>query len=1079
MFNRTKLPSKGVLTSYCVFPCLIQHFSRSKKIFLFACALLCMQFVSAQTKTVSGRIMSGDTALPYVTVQVKGLTTATQTDNNGNFTIQAAPNATLVITAIGYNAQEIKVNNRSTFTIQMEGAVRQLDQVVVVGYGTQKKKDLTGSVSSINAATIAKIPVVTVEQALQGRASGVQVTNNDGSPGGNISVLIRGTGSLASNGNSPLYVIDGYPVSTGINNINPSDIASIDVLKDASATAIYGIRAANGVVIVTTKKGRSNGVQVSVDAYEAVQGKPKEYKVLNAQQWGTLANQVAAADSQHNFKELPQWLTPSSLTNADWQNAMYRTGLTQNYSFAIRGGNDKVQVASSVGYYNQKGIVLGSYFKRVTVGLNLDYQPTKWLRSSTSAKYTYQNSNNPFGTGSLVQLAQLIPTLDGGNKLTSQIKDGSGNYGFYNPTNTYVAKYGNPVYTVENNQYRNINNYFLGSSSLEATIIEGLRIKTNAGINTSNYSGAYFQPEDDRLDQQYNLGGATQNAFYSQHLNQTFEWLWENTLSYDKTFGQHTINFVGGLSAQKTTYTAMGGSGIPPNAVIRDLAQVSNLQLDAGGNGQSISSLASEFARLTYKFADKYLITGTIRRDGSSKFDTGHQYGVFPSGAIAWKIKEESFLQHTDWLSDLKIRGSYGLIGNQSPIGLFGYQALYSTGGTANVNPNNYGYPFNKLYQRGIAPTQPANPNLKWETDYQTDIGLDASFLHDHLTLTVDWFNRRSKDFLLTLAAPAQTGYTYLTRNVGSMTNKGIEIALNYSNRPSKDFNYTVGLTFTSIKNKLTSITSGTDFVTNFGGLSVAGIGWSTFTETHIGQPVGEFYGYKSLGIIQNKGQLDALNAAAAAKNPSNPFYQKAATSAGDRLFADTNGDGQVTADDQVSLGSPLPKFYGGLNFDAGYKSWDFNLYFYGVYGNKILNYVQSSLQSFQNRSFVGVQNVSQDYFAGHWTSDHPSQVYSRATYNDDAVGSNVPSSAWIENGSFLKLKNLTVGYTLPTDLLKRFTITKVRVYFSTQNLFTITKYTGLDPEIGLQNGNATQNGVDNGTYPSSRFYTMGLNLTF
>ncbi len=1050
-----------------------------KNLLLLLGILFCFQALTAQTITVQGKVSSGDTALASVTVHVKGSRTATQTDKDGKFSIVAAPNAVLVFSSIGYADAEININNRTAVSVQLESAAKQLDQVVVVGYGTQKRKDLSGSISSVSAATIAKVPVVTVEQALQGRAAGVQVTNNDGAPGGNITVLIRGIGSLASSGNGPLYVIDGYPVSTGINNINPSDIASIDVLKDASATAIYGIRAANGVVIVTTKKGRRDGVQVSLDAYEAFQGKPKEYKILNAQQWAGLANEVAAADSQHNFKELPQWSNPSSLTSVDWQNALYRGGLTQNYSLGIRGGSDKVQVATSVGYYDQKGIVLGSFFKRITMGLNLDYQPTKWLKSSTSAKYTYQNSNNPFGTGSLVQLAQLPPTLDGGNKLTSQIKDASGNYGFYNPTSTYVAKYGNPVYTIENNQYRNINNYFLANSSLEVSIIDGLKIKTNAGINTSNYSGSFYQPEDDRLDQQYSLGGPTQNGFYSQHLNQTFEWLWENTLSYDKTFGQHTINFVGGLSAQKNTSTAMGGQGIPPNASIRDLAQVTNLQLDALGNGQQVYSLASEFARLTYKFADKYIVTGTIRRDGSSKFDTGHQYGVFPSGAIAWKIKEESFLQHTDWLSDLKLRGSYGLVGNQGSIGLFQYQALFSTGGAANVNPNNYGYPFDKIYQRGITQTQPANPNLKWETDYQTDIGMDASFLHDHLNLTVDWFNRRSKDFLLTLAAPAQTGYNFITRNVGSMTNKGIEIALNYTNRPSKDFNYGIGLTITSVRNKLTSITSGTNFVTNFGGLTLAGLGWSTFTETNIGQPVGEFYGYKSLGIFQTKGQLDILNAAAATKNPGNPFYQKAATAAGDRYFADINGDGQVTADDQISLGSPQPKFFGGINFDGGYKAFDFNLYFYGVYGNKILNYVQSSLQSFQNRSFVGVENVSQDYYANHWTPSHPSNTYSRATYNDDAVESNVPSSAWIENGSFLKLKNVTIGYTLPVDLLKRLTITKVRVYFSTQNLFTITKYTGLDPEIGLQNGNATQNGVDSGTYPSSRFYTMGINLTF
>ncbi len=1043
--------------------------------------------VFAQTRQVTGKVVANenDSTLEGVTVRVKGTSTTTSTARDGSFSINVPSNGVLVFSSIGYTNQEVAVKNLTTINVRLVTDQQSLQQVVVVGYGTVKRKDVTGAISSVTAEQIEKVPVTTLEQALQGRAAGVQVMNNDASPGGNISVLIRGVGSLASGGNTPLYVIDGYPLNGGINNINPDDIASIDVLKDASATAIYGIRAANGVVIVTTKKGRRGKTEVSLDAYNSFQSEPKKYKILNAQQWATLANEVADADPQHNFSELPVWRTPDALTSVDWQNALYRTGLTQNYSIGIRGGSDKVQSAISAGYYNQKGIVLGSYFKRLTLGINLDYQPTKWLRSSTSAHYAYQNANNPFGTNSLVQLTELPPTLDSGNKLTSQIKDSKGNYGFYNPKNTYVAKYSNPVFNIENNQYQNITNYFLATSSLEATIIDGLKIKTNAGVNVSQYNGSYYQPEDDRLDQQYGLGGATQNALYSQHIYNSFEWLWENTLSYDKIFGDHAIHFVGGISAQKTTNNFMGGSGIPPNTVIRDLSQVRNLQMDAynssggPGNGQTVATLESQFARLTYSFKDKYIITGTIRRDGSSKFDTAHHYGTFPSGAIAWKAKEESFLRDVNWLSDLKLRGSYGEVGNQGPIGLFQYQGLYSSGGPATLNPNNFGYPFNKIYQNGIAPVQPVNKNLRWETDYQTDIGLDAAFLKGELTVSVDWFNRKSQDFLLALAAPAQTGYTIITRNVGSIQNKGFEFAVNYNHTINSDFRFGLGLTLTTINNKLTSLSSGTTFITNFGGMTLAGIGWSTFSETNIGQPIGEFYGYQSLGIFQTQAQIDALNETAAHNNPSNPYYQKTATGPGDRYFADVNGDGQVTPTDQVSLGSPLPKFYGGLNVDAFWKSFDFNLYFYGVYGNKIFNYQKSALESFQNRSFVGVENVSYEYYLHHWTPSNPSNVYSRATYNDDAVGSNVPSSAWIENGSFLKLKNFTIGYSLPASLLRPLFITRVRVYFSAQNLFTVTKYSGLDPEIGLQNANATQNGVDNGTYPSSRYYTVGINLTF
>jgi TonB-linked SusC/RagA family outer membrane protein len=1041
---------------------------------------LCLMSMAgyAQTRQITGTVTEANgLPIPGASVGVKGTTIGVVTDVTGSFKLVVPSSGTLSVSIIGYASQEVPLGSATVYNFRLTSSTSALNEVVVIGYGTAKRKDLTGSVSSVNAETIAKVPVPSLENALQGRAAGVQVTSNDGSPGGNTTILIRGVGSLATNGNSPLYVVDGYAIDGGINNINPSDIASIDVLKDASSTAIYGVRAANGVVIVTTKKGRKDGgVQVTLDAYSAFQTKPKQYKLLNAQQWATLANEVADADPQHNFQELPAWRDPSSLTNVDWQNAIYQSAKTQNYSLAIRGGNEKVQSATSVGYYDQKGIVLRSFFKRVTLGSNLDYQATKWLKSATSVKYTYQNSNNPYGTGALGNLTQLIPTLDGGNKLTNQIKDGNGNYGFYNPINTYTSKYNNPVYSIETNQYKNITNFLLANTSLEATIIDGLRIKTGLGINTRSYSGYYLQPEDTRAQAQYGTGAVPTNGNYNQHINSTFDYTWENTIAYTKTFGVHSIDFVGGVSQQEITYSSMGGSGIPPNSSIRDLGQVTNLQLDRYGNGESIYALQSQYARLTYKFTDKYLITGTVRRDGSSKFDKGHQYGVFPSGAVAWKAKEESFLKDVNWLSDLKFRASYGKVGNQSSIPAFQYLSLYASGSAAATSGNN-GYPFDKIFQPGIIQTQPANPFLRWETNYMTNIGMDVSFLNGDLALTVDVFKRRSKDFLLTLAAPAQSGYNFLTRNVGSMENKGLEVALAY-NHTTRDFHYGLSLTVSAIKNKLTEIASGTTAVTNFGGLGLTGAGWTTFTQTNIGQPVGEFYGYKSLGIFQTQAQIDALNASAAAKNPSNPFYQKTATAPGDRYFADTNGDGQVTPSDQVSLGSPLPKFFGGFNIDLSYKAFDFNAYFYGVYGNKILNYQQSSLQSFQNRGFVGVENVSVDYFNNRWTASKPSNTYSRATYNDDAIGSNLPSSAWIENGSFLKLKNVTVGYTLPKEISEKALLSKVRIYFSTQNLFTITKYTGLDPEIGVQGGNATQNGVDNGTYPGSRFYTVGLNVT-
>lgn len=1064
-------------------------FKRSLLIFLLATSICYGSF--AQSRQVTGKVTSNQdgVGLPGVSVKIKGTATGVNTDVKGNFNLSVPNNAILQFSYIGYLPQEIAIGSQSVVNVSMMPDARTLVEVSVVsiGYGTSKVKDLTGSVSSVSAAQIAEVPVTTLDQALQGRAAGVQVTNNDASPGGNVTVLIRGTGSLASYGNGPLYVIDGYPTSTGgINNINPSDIASIDVLKDASATAIYGVRAANGVVLVTTKKGKKDGMQLTVDAYSAFQSKPKEYNLLNAQQFATMADAQAANDPAKQFTVLSNWNTPSSLTNADWQNAIYRNGLTQNYSIALRGGSDKVQSATSLGYYGQKGIVLGSYFKRVTLGENIDYQPVKWLKSSTSLKYSYQDSNNPFGTGSLGQLAQLPPTLDGGSNITSQISDGHGNYGFFNPIYTYVAKYNNPVFSINTNQYVNINQYLLTNSSLEATLIDGLKIKTNAGVTITNGNNSYFQPEDDRLVNQYGAqAGATQNAQYSQGLNTSFDWVWENTISYDKTFGKHTISFVGGVSEQETTFNTMSGSGVPPNSVIKDLAQVQTGTLSLNSTAQTITTLASEFARLTYGFNDRYILTGTIRRDGSSKFAPGHQYGIFPSGAITWRAKQESFLKDVDWLSNLKFRGSYGEVGNQGPVPPYQFEALYSAGSPANTS-GNLGYAFGKTggsngtYQSGIAAIQPANPNLRWETDYQTDIGADMSFLHGDLTVTVDYFNRKSKDFLLNIAVPAQTGFTTEAQNIGTMTNKGWEFAVNYNHAVNKDFHFGTNLTISVIRNTLTSLLSGTTFITNFGGLGLAGNGWSTFTETNVGQAVGEFYGYKSLGIFQTQAQINALNANAAAKTGGAvTVYQQTATAPGDRYFADINGDGVVNASDQTSLGSPQPKFFGGLNLDGSYKNWDFNLYFYGVYGNKILNYQEKNLETFQNPSFVGVENISQQYYANAWTPTNPSNTYARIYYNDNSIGNALPSSAWIQNGSFLKLKSMTVGYTFPSDIARKLTVSRLRLYLATQNLFTITSYKGLDPEIGVQGGNPTQNGVDNGTYPSSRYYTVGLNVTF
>ncbi|MEO7120876.1 MAG: TonB-dependent receptor [Ginsengibacter sp.] len=1072
-----------------------------KKIFLSTLLVITFFLQSiAQQKTVSGKVTDAATGQPVAgsTIAVRGTTLATQTNTDGTFTLSVNSAAkTLEVSSVGYETQSVAIDGQSSISVSLKSAVSSLNEVVVVGYGTTKRRDLTGSVSSITAKQIEKVPVTTLDQALQGRSAGVQVTNNDGAPGGGVQVQIRGIGSLGTN--DPLYVVDGYPISGGINTINPDDIASIDVLKDASATAIYGNRASNGVVIITTKRGRKNGAQISLDANTAIQSKPKGYKVLNAQQFGALAYAHAALDG---YTALPNWANADTLHEADWQNAVYQAGLRQNYNVAIRGGSEKVQSAFSAGYFDQKGTVLGSDFTRYNLSANLDYTPKTWLKSSSSFKYSRGNSKLPFGTGGqgasagIGYLTKLPPTLDGGNLLTSQIKDGFGNYGFFNPNNQAVRNWGGgPVYNILTQDQKNLTNYFLVSTSLEATLLPGLRIKTNVGINTNDYSGYYFTPSDTRALTQYSTGTQSTLNFYSQSANNTFEWLWENTIAYTKSFGQHNIDFVGGVSAQDNTFRQIGGQG--NNLVsdqlrdLQDLPSVTNIY----GN-QTTITLASQFGRLNYNYSDKYFITGTVRRDGSSRFAPGHQYGVFPSGSVAWRAKSESFLKDVDALSDLKFRASYGEIGNQFNAGAFQYLAQYTSGPGANNSGNN-GYPFNKVYQPGLVLTGIPNPNLKWETSDQTDIGMDASFLNGSLTLTVDYYKKKSSDFLLNIPVPAQSGFTNAYQNVGSIENSGVEIGLNYGHKTNSGFHYNIGLNVTTVNNKLLSLTNSLSTLNNLSSLGFSTTGsnnWGTYSQTRVGGPIGEFYGYKSAGIFQSQAEIDALNALAAAKYGAGNVYQPTSGPAksavpGDRKFVDVNGDGRITANDQVALGSPIPKFYGGVTFDAEYKAFDFSVFLYGVYGNKIFNYQERTLESFGSATgSVGIENIGEKYYQNAWTTTNPSNRYARIDANEFNANTR-PSDVYVEDGSYLRLRNLSIGYTLPEGTLKKLNITKVRVFVTGQNLFTITKYTGIDPEIGIPQGtdpitgqavrNVTASGVDVGTYPSSKFYTFGLNLSF
>lgn len=1038
----------------------------------------------AQNRPVSGTVTAGDdgSKLPGVSVLVKGTTTGTTTNENGGYTINAPANATLVFSYIGYATQELPVNSRSTINVILNADAQSLQEVnvVAVGYGTARRQDLTGSIASVSSEQLAKVPVTTTDQALQGRAAGVQVTNNDGAPGAGVQVQIRGIGTFGSS--DPLYVVDGYPITGGLSQINPNDIASIDILKDASATAIYGTRAANGVVIITTKRGGKGGdVIIDFDAYGSIQAKPNTYEVLNAQEYVTLAKERATADG---ISIPAEWNNAAALRTIDWQDVMYQTGYRQNYNLSMRGGNEKVQSALSLNYFDQKGIVIGSTFKRMNASLNTDYQAKSWLKATANIKYTRNDSKVAFGSGGqdagfgIGSLTKLGPTMTG-NPLTDEVVDANGNYGYYPKGNQYLNGQANVYADVLTQDQKNLTNYLLSNFSLEATILPGLRVKTNFGINTNDYSGYYFTPTNNR-------GPNVVLPFYSQSANNSFDYLWENTVSYTKTFGQHNFDFVGGVSQQENTYRFMGAQGSGQiSDVLRNLQSIGSYTNIEGS--EASYALASQFARVNYKFGDKYLVTGTIRRDGSSRFGANNRYGIFPSGSVAWRVKNENFLKDSDFISDLKFRASYGEVGLQSSIDLFQYLDLYSTGGNQS-SQNSFGYAFNKNYQPGLVLTTPPNPDLKWETSKQTDIGVDAAFLGGKLSITADYYIKESADFLLRIPVPPQTGFTDLTKNTGSIRNSGFELGITYR-ESEKAFKYGVGLNLTTVKNKIISLASGQDAIYNLTTLGFPNTGansWITYTQSKVGSSIGEFYGYRTNGIFQSAADVAAANAAATAANGGvATTYQTSVTQAGDRRFVDVNGDGRVTAADKVSLGSPLPKFFAGLNLDASYQQFDINMLWFASVGNKVFNYQARTLESFgATNGGIGIENVSREYYENRWTPTNPSDRYARAV-KDDPNGNTQPSDVYVEDGSFLKLRSLQIGYSFKDELAKRLGVQRVRMYVSGQNLLTFTKYSGLDPEIGLPSDpstgtrNVTASGIDIGTYPNSRFYTLGLNVTF
>ncbi|MFS4467949.1 SusC/RagA family TonB-linked outer membrane protein [Maribacter sp. 2210JD10-5] len=1036
-----------------------------------------------EQQQVSGTITDNDGApLPGANIVVKGTANGTQTDFDGNYTLSNVESeATLVVSYIGFVTQEVAVNGRSTLNVSLVEDSQTLEEVVVVAYGTARKKDLTGAVAIIGAEELNVFPATTVDQALQGKTAGVQITSNSGAPGASVSVNIRGVGSFGST--TPLYIVDGFPTED-ISFINPNSIQSLSVLKDASATALYGVRASNGVVIVQTKQGTSGSVQVELNSFVGFRTQPKEVSVLDVNQFSSLATELSASsDASVSGVAIPYsgWSNPGSLRNINWQDEIFSSALTKSSTLNVRGGGEKSRFAFSAGVFDEEGTLLESKFKRYDLGFNAGFDIRDNLRLKANVKYITSQNFQPFGTGrgALLNLFSTIPhlaptgeaNLNGGTNPTDRPVDANGNFGAVPDVTGEAFRDGrNWVARALENDQDNVNNTVLANIDAEWDIYGGLSTQLKVGGRVDNFAGEFFQPQYYRSSGNVDLRN---DAIYTTNQNTSNEWLAEYILKYKKTFNEkHTIDILGGVSAQRRyrKFLEIEGVGFLNNS-IRSIGAANDIQNSNGFSDRR--TLASTFARLNYNFDSKYYLTATVRRDGvGNVFSPQNLWGVFPSFAAGWNIDEESFMQDSAF-NVLKLRASWGETGNFAGIDPFGFLPLFV--GQGGRNDTNFSFDGTTNTQLGLAPLVLANQDLSWETQTQTNIGLEGELLNGKIYFATDYFNRESGNFLFFQTVPAQTGFATQPQNGGTVVNKGFEFLLGHRDTEG-DFTYDINANLTVIDNEITEIDNISKEVvfsnTFLDSFNEDGF-WFDVTRAQEGGEVGSFYGFVADGIFQTQAEVDAA--------PT----QSENTSAGDRRFKDLNDDGIINGEDRTVIGSPVPDFYGSLNLNFSYKSFDVGFNFYGSYGGEILNLVKRELESASGYgNSASFSNVSTEFFNNRWTPTNPSNTFSRALIDDGNIQNNRASSYFVEDGSYLRLRNLNIGYSLPSGVVDKLGINSLRIYSSIQNLFTITNYSGVDPEIGQNtdiNGNSsvTTRGIDAGAYPISKTFTLGFNLKF
>lgn len=983
--------------------------------------------------------------LPSANVVEKGTKNGVTTDFDGKFALTVSDeNAILVISFIGFDSKEVALKGQSLINVSLTESAAGLNEVVVVGYGTQKKRDITGSVSSINKNAIKDLVLTSTEQALKGQAAGVQMTQSSSAPGGGASVRIRGGNSISA-GNEPLYVIDGFPIyndssnSTGVlgngqptnvlASINPSDIESMEILKDASATAIYGARGANGVIIITTKRGKSGQANVSFETYYGFQQLSKKIDLVNAYDFARNANVDNVQRARPIIYPDPEIYNPAVYgQGTDWQDEAFRIAPTQNYQLGFTGGNDQTKYAISGNYFTQDGILRGSDFTRGSIRVNLDQNLSSKFKLGLSFTAS-RTANNQAKTdtdldanniGAVTSILYAPPTAP------VYASDGSYNR-FIGPDGSF---YGNPVASLLEIKNLSRTDRVMGNVFLDYKITKDLLFKVSFGGDQINVKDDYYLPAF--------IQNTGQNARARIGVNQSFSWLNENTLTYTKTFAEkHNFTALGGFTRQKfTSENVTTGADRFVNDILEDGSLGSGAIVVPPTSNINEWALESYIARINYGYNDKYLLTLTGRADGSSRFGESNKFSFFPSGSLAWRVSQEDFMKSTEKvISNLKLRVSYGQTGNtEIPT----YRSLAALGGISN-------YPIGGVITSGVASTRVANPNLKWETTSQFDAGIDLSLFSNRINIVADYYDKRTEDLLLDVQIPGTSGYQTSLQNVGSVRNHGIELALNTVNFDG-DFKWKTSFNITFNKNEVTDL--GGDYERPAGGGSASKAIANTGI-LRVGEPVGLFYGYVTDGLFQTPAEVTAGIASG-----------QAGVQLGDRRYKDVNGDGKLDANDRTILGYAQPDFFYGMTNTFSYKNFDLNVLINGVQGNDVLNL---NVNAETDINAPGSNN--------RWTPTNTNTDVPRTTKETRLTNKQV------EDGSYLRIQNISFGYEMPKIVFKNTFVQSVRLYVSLQNYFTFTNYKGYNPDVNSFGQDNLSIGVDRGGYPAAKTFLMGLNV--